>query len=59
MACPRPDPIAFLDVFAFQPHEQDGKNEVLIIDRADGDLRLEASIPPSAEKGKSLDVWGK
>lgn len=47
-----------LDAYVFEPRDESGKAENLVIDRADGDLRLETSVPAAAAKGKTLDVWG-
>lgn len=46
------------EAYAFEPRDEAGKGQVLVIDRADGDLRLEKGLPSTSSKGKVLDVWG-
>jgi phosphatidylinositol 4-phosphatase len=46
------------DTYAFEPKDQAGKSEILVIDRGDGEVKLTSSVPESATKGKALDVWG-
>lgn len=51
------------DAYTFQPVDAASaaasKPEILVIDRADGDIRLEQSLPNGATSGKVMDVQGK
>ncbi|UZJ54738.1 hypothetical protein CBS101457_004058 [Exobasidium rhododendri] len=46
------------DSYQFEPKDEAGKSEILVVDRADGDLRLEKSLATGNARKAMMDVWG-
>lgn len=44
------------DAYTFEPRDEQGRSEILVVDRSDAKLRIENSVPSYAKNGRVVDV---